>query len=71
MTLLCLRNRSATSRALRAHAEYDPAAAKRVALDILYCVEQLLAENPKLGSPGRAARGNWSSPKRPTLSPTA
>ena len=53
MTLLCLRNRSATSRALRAHAEYDPAAAKRVALHILYCVEQLLAENPKLGSPGR------------------
>ncbi len=40
--------------ALRAHiAEYDPAAAKRVALYILYCVEYLLSENPKLGAPGR------------------
>ena len=39
---------------LRAHiAEHDPAAAKRVALHILYCVECLLAENPKLGAPGR------------------
>ncbi len=40
--------------ALRAHiAEHDPAAAKRVALHILYCVEYLLTENPKLGAPGR------------------
>ena len=40
--------------ALRAHInEHDPAAAKRVALHILYCVEYLLAENPKLGVPGR------------------
>src|SRR5208282_1349301 len=40
--------------ALRAHiAETDPAAAKRVALHILYCVEYLLSENPKLGAPGR------------------
>ena len=40
--------------ALRAHiAEHDPAAAKRVALHILYCVEHLLPENPKLGAPGR------------------
>jgi toxin ParE1/3/4 len=34
-------------------AEHDPAAAKRVALHILYCVEHLLAENPKLGAAGR------------------
>ena len=40
--------------ALRAHInEHDPAAAKRVALHILYCVEYLLSENPKLGAPGR------------------
>lgn len=40
--------------ALRTHiAEHDPAAAKRVALHILYCVEYLLSENPKLGAPGR------------------
>jgi plasmid stabilization system protein ParE len=40
--------------ALRAHiAEHDPAAAKRVALHILYCVEGLLAEHPRLGAPGR------------------
>jgi toxin ParE1/3/4 len=39
---------------LRVHiAEHDPSAAKRVALHILYCVECLLAENPKLGAPGR------------------
>jgi toxin ParE1/3/4 len=39
---------------LRAHiAEHDPAAAKRVALHILYCVEHLLSENPQLGTPGR------------------
>jgi toxin ParE1/3/4 len=40
--------------ALRAHiVEHDPAAAKRGALHILYCVESLLLENPKLGAPGR------------------
>jgi len=40
--------------ALRAFiAEYDPASAKRVALHILYCVEHLLSENPKLEAPGR------------------
>jgi plasmid stabilization system protein ParE len=40
--------------ALRVHiAEHDPAAAKRVALHILYCIEYLLPENPKLGAPGR------------------
>ncbi len=40
--------------ALRAHiAEHDPVAARRVALHVLYCVEGLLAENPKLGSSGR------------------
>ncbi len=38
---------------MRAHiAEQDPAAAKRIALHILYCVEYLLAKNPKLGTPG-------------------
>ena len=40
--------------ALRAHiAERDPAAVKCVALHILYCVEYLLSENPKLGGRGR------------------
>jgi toxin ParE1/3/4 len=40
--------------ALRAHiAEHDPAAAKRVALHILYCVENSLSENRRLGAPGR------------------
>ena len=40
--------------ALRAHiSEDDPAAAKRVALHILYCVEHLLSENPQLDHPGR------------------
>jgi toxin ParE1/3/4 len=40
--------------ALRAHiAEHDPAAAKRVALQILHCVEGLLGDHPKLGAPGR------------------
>jgi toxin ParE1/3/4 len=45
--------------ALRAYiAEHDPASAKRVALHILHCVEHLLAENPKLGAPGRVP-GTW------------
>jgi toxin ParE1/3/4 len=40
--------------ALRAYiAEHDPASAKRVAQHILYCVEDLLSENPKLGAAGR------------------
>lgn len=40
--------------ALRAHiAEHDPAAAKRIALHILYCVEGLLADLLKLRAPGR------------------
>jgi toxin ParE1/3/4 len=39
---------------LRAYiAENDPAAAKHVALHILYGVDHLLAANPKLGRPGR------------------
>lgn len=39
---------------LRAHIAVDnPAAAKRVALHILDCVEHLLSENPQIGSPGR------------------
>jgi plasmid stabilization system protein ParE len=56
--------------ALRAHInEHDPAAAKRVALHILFCVEYLLAENPKLGAPGRApgtpaARDLLARPRR-------
>jgi toxin ParE1/3/4 len=40
--------------AMRAYiAEHDPASAKRIALHILYCVENLLSENPKLGAAGR------------------
>src|SRR6202049_4346655 len=39
---------------LRTHiSEDDPAAAKRVALHILHCVEELLSQNPELGNPGR------------------
>jgi len=39
---------------LRAHiGEHDSAAAKRIALHILYCVEHLLSENPQFGAPGR------------------
>jgi toxin ParE1/3/4 len=39
---------------LRAHITMDdPAAAKRVALHIIHCVEELLASNPQLGHPGR------------------
>jgi toxin ParE1/3/4 len=41
-------------RSLREHiGAEDPAAAKRVAVHILYCVEELLAQNPQLGHPGR------------------
>jgi toxin ParE1/3/4 len=59
--------------ALRAHiAEHDPAAAKRVALHILYCVEYLLLENPKLGAPGRVpGTRELVIPKTPSLFPTA
>jgi toxin ParE1/3/4 len=40
--------------ALRTYiAEHDPASAKRVALHIIHCVEDLLMKNPKLGAPGR------------------
>jgi plasmid stabilization system protein ParE len=47
--------------ALRAHiAEHDPAAAKRVALHILYCADYLRSENPKLGASGRAGSGSSS-----------
>lgn len=31
----------------------DPVAAKRVALNILHCIEELLPRNPQLGHPGR------------------
>jgi toxin ParE1/3/4 len=31
----------------------DPAAAKRVALHILHCIEELLPQNPQLGHAGR------------------
>jgi toxin ParE1/3/4 len=59
--------------ALRAHiAEHDPAAAKRVALHILYCVEYLLSENPKLGAPGRApGTRELVIPKTPYPAPPA
>ena len=54
MTLLCSPESIHDLIALRAHiAEHDPAAAKRVVLHILYCVEYLLTENPKLGAAGR------------------
>lgn len=55
--------------ALRTHiAEHDPAAAKRVALHILYCVENSLSENPKLGAPGRVP-GKLVIPKTPYIIP--
>src|ERR1039457_6724317 len=58
--------------ALRAHiAEHDPAAAKRVALHILYCVEHLLSENPKLGAPGRVpGTRELVIPKTPYIAPS-
>jgi toxin ParE1/3/4 len=57
--------------ALRADiAEHDPAAAKRVTLHILYCVEGLLAENPKLGAPGRVpCTRELAIPKTPYIIP--
>ena len=33
--------------------EDDPAAAKRVALHIIHCIEELLSNNAQLGHPGR------------------
>jgi toxin ParE1/3/4 len=56
---------------LRAHiAEHDPAAAKRVALHILYCVEHLLSENPQLGNPGRVpGTRELVNPKTPYIVP--
>src|ERR1035437_6835415 len=58
--------------ALRAHiAEHDPAAAKRVDLHILYCVEYLLAENPKLGTHGRVpGPAKLIIPKPPYMFPS-
>jgi toxin ParE1/3/4 len=39
---------------LRGHiAVDDPLAARRVALHIVHCVEELLPQNPQLGHPGR------------------
>src|SRR5271170_6239304 len=57
---------------LRAHiAEHDPAAAKRVALHILYCVEHLLSENPQLGAPGRVpGTRELIIPKTPYIVPS-
>jgi toxin ParE1/3/4 len=57
--------------ALRAYiAEHDPAAAKRVALHILYCMEHLLSENPKLGAPGRVpGTRELAIPKTPYVVP--
>jgi toxin ParE1/3/4 len=54
---------------LRAHiAEHDPAAAKRVALHVIYCVEHLLSENPQLGNPGRVpATRELVIPKTPYI----
>jgi toxin ParE1/3/4 len=41
---------------LRAYISQDhPAAAKRIALHIVHCVEELLVENPALGHPGRVS----------------
>ena len=58
--------------ALRAHiADHDPAAAKRVALHILYCVEYLLSKNPKLGAPGRVPGTRELSKSRACTTPPA
>jgi toxin ParE1/3/4 len=56
---------------LRAHiGEHDSAAAKHIALHILYCVEHLLSENPQLGAPGRVpGTRELLIRKRPTSSP--
>src|SRR6202163_967583 len=57
--------------ALRVHISADdPAAAKRVALHILYCVETLLPENPQLGHPGRVpGTRELAIPKTPFVVP--
>jgi plasmid stabilization system protein ParE len=65
--------------ALRAHiAEHDPAAAKRVALHILYCVEYLLSENPTRDTQNALHRSlppaplkNRNRPRLPHLPPLA
>jgi plasmid stabilization system protein ParE len=58
--------------ALRDHISADDAAAaKRVALYILYCVEQLLSNNPQLGHPGHVpGTPSWSFRKRLSSFPT-
>jgi toxin ParE1/3/4 len=54
MTILWSPEATDDLQSLRAHiASDDPAAAKRVALHILHCIEELLPENPQLGHPGR------------------
>jgi toxin ParE1/3/4 len=57
--------------ALRVYiAKNDPAAAKRVALHILYCIEHLLSENPKLGAAGRVpGTRELAIPKTPYVVP--
>jgi toxin ParE1/3/4 len=57
--------------ALRAYISLeDPAAAKRIALHIVHCVEQLLSENPELGHPGRvSATRELVIPKTPFVVP--
>jgi toxin ParE1/3/4 len=56
---------------LREHiAQHDPAAAKRVALHVLYCVEHLLSGNPQLGAPGRIpGTRELITPKTPYIVP--
>ena len=56
---------------LRTHiAQNDPAAAKRVALHILHCVEELLPANPQLGHPGRVpGTREFVIPKTPFVVP--
>jgi toxin ParE1/3/4 len=57
--------------ALRAYIEQDdPAAAQRVALHIVHNVETLLAENPKMGRPGRVpATRELVIPRTPFIVP--
>jgi toxin ParE1/3/4 len=55
---------------LRAHIAEFPAAAKRVALNVVYCVEHLLSENPQFGAPGRVPRmRELVIPKMPYIVP--
>jgi toxin ParE1/3/4 len=49
----------------------DPAAAKRVALHILHCIEELLPPNLQLGPPGRVpGTRELVIPKTPFIVPT-